>query len=372
MPKVLKVLVVDDVPINLLLLEGILNRESYQVLTATNGPDARRLAEREEPDLILLDIMMPGEDGFATCQKLQANPRTAEIPIIFISAISDKETIVKGLTLGGWDYICKPFHMEETLARVRNYLRLSLAYKELIAEQAKRLQQIQDAQQAILVLPEEVPEAKFAVHYLPWLAAGGDFYDVFALSQDACGYFVSDISGHNLGTAFATSALKALVRQNSSQLYTPLETIRAINKILLTIFTDGQHLTAVYARLNRKKMTLKIINAAHPPAILISANGEPSFITSNSDLIGVFDDAQFEVTTVEVQPGDRLFLFTDGLFERFAEQTMDRREGLRRLAELCVASRGEPCATAVSQIAEAMFGAGRKPEDDVLLLGVDI
>ncbi len=367
-----RVLVVDDVIFNIQLLQNILEGMGLSVLTAMSGPECRRLAEEEQPDLILLDIMMPNEDGFETCRLLKSNGATADLPVIFISALDDSENKVKGLTLGGWDYICKPFNRAEVQARVTNYLRLQSAYKQVIEEQARRLNQIKDAQQAILVLPSSLPDAKFGVHYVPIHEAGGDFYDVFQISDDLFGYFIADISGHDLGASFATSALKALIRQNSSQLYAPDETIRTINKILLSLFTDGQHLTAVYAILDKKNMTLSLINAAHPPLLYQPKEGDQLWIQANSGVIGIFPDVVFSKQVLPVHEGDRFFLFTDGLIEAFSGQHPGREEGLKRLLPLCAAARELPCQEAVDTVVAAMFADHPPPEDDVLLLAFDV
>jgi sigma-B regulation protein RsbU (phosphoserine phosphatase) len=367
-----RVLVVDDVLFNIQLLQNILEGMGLSVLTAMNGPDCRRLAEEERPDLILLDIMMPGEDGFETCRILKGTGATADLPVIFISALDDTENKVKGLTMGGWDYICKPFNRAEVQARVTNYLRLQSAYKQVIEEQARRLNQIKDAQQAILVQPSSLPDAKFGVHYIPFNEAGGDFYDVFQISDDRFGYFIADISGHDLGASFATSALKALIRQNSSQLYAPDETIRTINKILLSLFSDGQHLTAVYGILDKKNMTMSLINAAHLPVLYQPREGEPVWIEANSGVIGIFPDVVFTKQVLNVREGDRFFLFTDGLIEAFSGRRMGREEGLARLLPLCAAAREEPCQEAVDSIVATMFADARSHEDDVLLLAFDV
>lgn len=366
------VLIIDDVNSNIVLLQGILKNIGLTVLSAPSGPVGRQIAEEELPDLILLDIVMPDEDGFETCRKLKAKAITADIPIIFISALDDHISKVKGLSIGGWDYICKPFSAAEVQARVKNYLRLQFTYKQVIEEQAKRLRQITDAQQAILVTPATVPDARFGVHYLPVNEAGGDFYDVFQITDELFGYFVSDISGHDLGASFATAALKALVRQNSSQLYSPDETIRIINKILLSLFADGQHLTAVYALFNKRNMTFSLVNAAHPPILYLPEGGDPLWVSANSDVIGIFPDAVFETQVIKVQEGDRFLLYTDGLTETFSGQRMNREEGQRLLQAASLTVSGKPCQEAVDDIVQAMFVNGRKAEDDVLLLGVDI
>jgi len=262
--------------------------------------------------------------------------------------------------------------MAEVQARVKNYLRLQAAFKQVVDDQARRLRQITDAQQAILVSPAAVPDAKFGIHYVPVNEAGGDFYDVFQISDDLFGYFVSDISGHDLGASFATSALKALVRQNSSQLYSADETIRVINKILLTLFADGQHLTAVYGIFDKKRMTFSLVNAAHPPVLYLPVGRDPVWLPANSDVIGIFAEAVFEKQIIDVREGDRIFLYTDGLIEAFSGKSMSREEGQRLLEAAAVSTSEEACQGAVDDIVEVMFAAGRKPEDDVLLLGIDV
>ncbi len=134
--KEMSVLVVDDNEMNVIMLAEMLNELGYRVLTANSGPEARSIATKEQPGIILLDIMMPEEDGFETCRKLKQSATTADIPVIFISALNDTENTVKGLTVGGIDYIAKPFQMAEVQARVKNYLKLRHTYLRLIEEQA--------------------------------------------------------------------------------------------------------------------------------------------------------------------------------------------------------------------------------------------
>lgn len=123
-PKMRTILIVDDTMANLELLQDLLEREGYATQTALNGRVALKLIAQQKPDLILLDVMMPDLSGFEVCQLLQKNPDTQALPIVFISALSDTESIVKGFELGGADYITKPFRSAEVLARVRNQVSL--------------------------------------------------------------------------------------------------------------------------------------------------------------------------------------------------------------------------------------------------------
>jgi two-component system, sensor histidine kinase and response regulator len=126
------ILIVDDTPANLILLGHILKDAGYKVRPVPSGMLALQVAEKEKPDLILLDIMMPEMDGFEVCNNLKNNPELADVPIIFISASNNTKDIVRALISGGADYISKPFQAEEVLARVATHLKIYQQRKELI------------------------------------------------------------------------------------------------------------------------------------------------------------------------------------------------------------------------------------------------
>jgi len=122
-----EILVVDDTNANLKLVSDFLAESGFKVRIAKSGVQALKLLERASPDLILLDVMMPEMDGFETCRRLKASPKTKDIPVIFMTAMADlanPENKVKGLTLGAVDYITKPIQLDEVLARVKIHLHL--------------------------------------------------------------------------------------------------------------------------------------------------------------------------------------------------------------------------------------------------------
>jgi len=127
----MKVMLVDDTPANLDVLRRTLEIKNYEISVATSGEQALRIAPKLRPDLILLDVMMPGMDGYETCLKLKKHPETWDIPIIFITAKSDSEDILKGFASGGVDYISKPFNQEEVYVRVKTQLALRSFSKQL-------------------------------------------------------------------------------------------------------------------------------------------------------------------------------------------------------------------------------------------------
>ena len=140
------ILIVDDTPVNLRLLSKMLVKQAYKVRAAPDGLLALTSAQAIPPDLILLDIKMPDMNGYEVCEALKADPRTRDIPIIFISALDQAEDKVKAFTFGGVDYITKPFQVEEVLARVETHLALRHLHRQLQAtnaELARRLEELE-------------------------------------------------------------------------------------------------------------------------------------------------------------------------------------------------------------------------------------
>lgn len=137
-PAEYKILVVDDVQSNVLLLKALLGREGFNIIYAMNGTEALEKVKSESPDLVLLDVMMPDMDGFEVAGRLKVEPSQAEIPIIFLTALNDSASVVKGFQLGANDFISKPFRREELLIRVEHRLSLVDA-RRIILRQTEEL-----------------------------------------------------------------------------------------------------------------------------------------------------------------------------------------------------------------------------------------
>src|SRR5690554_2999865 len=132
-----RILVVDDVEANVRVLEAKLTIEYYDVLTCSDGPTALEIAARDQPDIILLDVMMPGMDGFEACQRLKADPATRHIPVVMVTALDQQEDRVSGLRAGADDFLTKPIDDIALLARVRSLLRLKTVMDELRTREAQ-------------------------------------------------------------------------------------------------------------------------------------------------------------------------------------------------------------------------------------------
>ena len=135
------ILIIDDTEANLSLLASLLEKEGYEVLAGESGVEALEIVQETVPDLMLLDVAMPGMDGFALCRKMKQDPRLRSIPVIFITARTDESDIVAGFEAGGNDYITKPFTIPELQVRVRTQLALRHAQEEL-RQSAERFQDL--------------------------------------------------------------------------------------------------------------------------------------------------------------------------------------------------------------------------------------
>jgi putative two-component system response regulator len=140
-----RILVVDDAPTNLVILAQTLAQNNYRIIEADCGEAALRQVSNDLPDLILLDIMMPDIDGIEVCRRLKKDPRTANIPVIFLTGADDTENLMAAFAAGGVDYLTKPFRTAELLSRVRTHIDINFLRGHLESEVARRTQELSDA-----------------------------------------------------------------------------------------------------------------------------------------------------------------------------------------------------------------------------------
>lgn len=363
------VLAIDDSRINCALIRKVLSAAGYRVHLAQSGPQGRRLAAELRPHLILLDIEMPGEDGFATISKLKENHDTAAIPVIFLSGVSDVESKVMGFELGAVDFITKPFEAAEIRARTKLHIKMSMAMRALIEQQKDKLRQLGDAQQKMLVAPEEIPEARFSVLYRSLNEAGGDFYSVTRISEDVYGYFVGDVSGHDLSTSYITAAINVLLKQNCSPLYTPGESMRMINSVLCQTLEARKFLAATYLQIDRRNMRATLINMGNPPVLFVPLKGRERFITVRAAPLGMFAASFFDSYEFPVSTGDRLFMYSDGLLETSGQVWSVE---MWRLPQAAATLRGGDLAGDIGRLRDYFIIDEDELKDDLVILGTEV
>jgi sigma-B regulation protein RsbU (phosphoserine phosphatase) len=366
-------LLVDDNPTNLQVLYQTLETTGCKLLVAKNGDTALSIAQKASPDLILLDIMMPGIDGFEVCRRLKADPATAGIPVIFLSALTDTKDKVQGLQLGAVDYVSKPFQPDEVIARVDTHLTIHRLKREV--EEKKdaledELEAASDVQRRLL--PKNLPEIeglKLAVHYETSLYAGGDYYDIARIADDQWGFLVADAEGHSAPAAVMMAMTCALFRAYPHPPADPGKLLFFLNEHMCKV-ADPSFVTALYVVYDAASRILRIARAGHPlPMIYRSAEKKAGEYKCGGVFpLGIDPYEQVPVTEAELHPGDRILMYTDGITERF--NTDGETYGEERLLRQLEAG-GDPqpreLLTAIMQDVNA-FANGRPADDDQALL----
>jgi phosphoserine phosphatase RsbU/P len=214
------ILLVDDTPANIHIAQAIL-RDEFKVRVATSGAKALELVKAEPmPALILLDIEMPGMDGYEVCNQLKADPQTRDIPVIFLTAKTESEDETRGFEVGAVDYVHKPFSPAVVKARVRTHLTLRATSQQLAQQLLAINNELEMAREIQLaILPRETPKISgldIAARYLPMSSVAGDFYDFIIVDEKHVGILIADVSGHGLPAALIASMLQvALTAQRA-------------------------------------------------------------------------------------------------------------------------------------------------------------
>jgi sigma-B regulation protein RsbU (phosphoserine phosphatase) len=367
------ILLVDDQPTNLKVLLQTLEGLGCKLLVAMNGETALAIAQKARPDLILLDIMMPGINGFEVCQRLKADPDTQKIPVIFLSALDETGDKVRGLQLGAVDYVVKPFQPEEVIARVNTHLtihRLSRQVQKQRDELEHELQVVSQLQRDLL--PERLPPIhglKMAVHYETSRYAGGDYYDFMELPNGLWAILMADAEGHSAPATVMMAMTCALFRSCSAHLDEPGAMLSYINENLCKVNKDS-FVTAIYAVYDSCTRKMKIACAGHPfPMLFRTGPATAAEIPCDSVLLmGLKPYTDVPITEVALQPGDRLLLYTDGVTDRFSPT--EQRYGTQRLLQQFAAAGPDEPAAILTRIVDDLsrFAGGRPADDDQAML----
>jgi len=308
-----KILVVDDDRLSRELLVGFLTKEKYDVLEAPTAGEARDLVYREKPDLILLDVMMPGEDGFSFCAFVKKKWQEPFLPVILITALNDRESKLRGLQAGADDFLSKPVDTIELKIKVRNMLKIrelhANLYNELVF--ARRVQES-------LFFAENHLQPQDKLFYRPCRPVGGDLIETWE-QKDCRWALLADATGHGPSAALIATAVKALVDKNSQD---PARLLERLNKKLCSLLAHEDstyYVTAICAKIEKEKISFA--GAGHPPCLLKS-RGRVRQLPSQGMPLGISTGITFEKGIAFYQPGDSLLLYSDGLFDILNEQEL--------------------------------------------------
>lgn len=369
------ILVVDDTPANLRLLSSMLAEQGYKVRSVINGQMALTAIQAAPPDLILLDINMPEMNGYEVCERLKADEKTRDIPIIFISALDATEDKIKAFTAGGLDYITKPFQFEEVLARVETHLSLRKLQKQL-QDANKRFEQelaLAGRVQASF-LPKELPDIsgwQLAVTLKPARETSGDFYDINPLPNGELGILVADVVGKGVGAALYMALSWTLIRTYATEYPTQPELVcEAVNRRILRDTQADMFVTVFYGVLNPATGTLIYCNAGQNPPFLIAAgkSEEAQKLSATGKPLGMFEDETWEKGMTLFASGDALVVYTDGITE--AQNHQDELFGDDRLLRCARSNLGRPARDIQNAIIRNVydFTDGAPQYDDITLV----
>lgn len=366
------ILVVDDSKTDRLIIGNVLKKEGFSVIFAEDGLKAIEIALANQPDLILLDVVMPKLDGYKTVKLLKKRTSLADVPVIFLSASDRLEDKVKGLDLGGVDYITKPVQSAELLARIRVHLKIKEYIERLQFLQREQLKNIEIVQRSILVKPEDVPKAGFAVYYNSLTGAGGDFYDVVEIGDNIYGFFLSDVTGHDLKAAFITSALKVIIKQNFNVINTLTDLFSSIQNILCPFMPEGMFLSAAAMKINRNTYNINYITAGHPPILIIDRNRNVKMLKTEADLLCAFSNASLSEHSGVFHKGDRILMYSDGLLEHENSKHLNIKQSIELISMEAVKLWDLPLDLFVNRLVESIIGDKSNQRDDITLLAVEL
>jgi sigma-B regulation protein RsbU (phosphoserine phosphatase) len=315
-----EILIVDDTPTNLRLLSQMLGDHGYRVRAVTSGERAIASARAIPPSLILLDIKMPEMNGYQVCEDLKSDKLTRDIPIIFISALDDIQDKVDAFTVGGVDYITKPFQLEEVLARVETHLALTRMQKQLQDANEKFKEELNLAGKLQATFfpgePPSIPGWQMAVRLKPARQTSGDFYDIIPLPDGQIGILIADVVDKGVAAALYMALSWTLLRTYAAEFPTqPEKVLNAANQRIIKDTDATRFVTAFLGILNPATGRLVYCNAGHNPPFHFSGRNHKKVLELDKTgmPLGIFEDLAWEQRVIEITPGDVLVLYTDGV-----------------------------------------------------------
>jgi sigma-B regulation protein RsbU (phosphoserine phosphatase) len=371
-----RVLIVDDAKANLdILVEGL--KGDHKLSLALDGETALLIASRTPPDLVLLDIMMPGMDGYEVCRRMRQMPETAEVPIMFLSSLEEVQNKTRGFEAGANDYLTKPFEMLEVKARVKSLLKAK-AYSDAVKEQiASELRICREIQMGMLPHDFSDMEERYGVEFgavlEPAREVGGDLYGVCAAGLDRLVVFLGDVSGKGIPASMFMVRAISLARLLARQITEPEHILSRLNDELATDNPSGMFVTFLCAVFESKTGRLALANAGHCRPVILHDGEPPRWAVKNlGTALGFEPGLQFERTEFSINPGDALVLYSDGVTEAFNPR--DELYGNERLLTDAGGFSGQPAIGITAGLLNNIraFAAGAPQSDDIAILTLKV
>jgi serine phosphatase RsbU (regulator of sigma subunit) len=401
-PKV-NILMVDDTPSNLSVLEVTLEQLGQNLVRAGSGVEALRRLLSDDFALILMDVQMPGMDGFEVADLIRQRDRTRNIPIIFLTAYEHTDVqVFRGYSVGAVDFLFKPIVPEVLRSKVRVFVDLNWATQQ-IKRQAHQLRESERREMEHQLIEERnraaeerlqftfriarqiqqkffpaaapsCPGFEFGGASHPAEQTGGDYFDYIPLPDGAVGVAVGDVCGHGFGPSLLMATTRAYLRALALTNARVGDILAMANRALAADVDEGRFVTLFMARLDPATRTLVYANAGHPPGYILANDGSVRAVLGSTGIpLGVMDEATYsEASAITLEAGDHVLLLTDGIFE--ATGKGGSAFGTERAIEVVRAHRGEPAGRIVEALHQAVrdFAGTDDLIDDVTSLVIKV
>lgn len=323
-----KILIADDILVNRTLLkQTVLALDDYEIIEAVDGNDAVAQYEKEKPDLILMDIMMPGLDGRLATAKIKEKMGDDHIPIIFITALSSNESLATALESGGDDFISKPFNVDVLSSKINAHLRI----RELTQQINTKNEALLETNQK-LIYEKNIIEHFFEsalqrsfldenlikYHMSSMSTFNGDVLLVERAPNGGVYLLMGDFSGHGLTAAMGTLPVAVIFFKMVAESYSVGDIASEINSQLHKLLPMGMFFTATILEINRPGTIMSVWMGGMPENYWISNDGElKGLIHSEHMPLGILNDDEFNSLSqsFRVEPEDKIYLYSDGVIE---------------------------------------------------------
>ena len=318
------VVVVDDDITNLKMAGRILSKNNMRVTALKSGMALLDYIKTNKPDLILLDIKMPGLDGFETMKRLQEQMNPSEkIPVIFLTADDSQDAETHGLALGAMDFIKKPFIPDVLVLRVRHTIDLVRLQHDLEQENERIRSELAMAsriQSAMLpgIFPAFPERKEFDIYASmdPVRGVGGDFFDFFFIDRDHLCLLIADVSGKGIPAALFMMASKIILADNAKSGKSPAQILQDTNEAICANNPEEMFVTVWLGILDISTGLLTTANAGHEYPALMHADGQFELFRDRHGLVvGGMPGVKYHEHSLQMYPGSKLFVYTDGVPE---------------------------------------------------------
>jgi len=378
-PQSLKVLIVDDDITNRLVLQGILAKQGFQYVHAENGQEAVDAFEKNHPDFVFMDIMMPVMDGYEATRRIKAQCHDKFVPVIFLTAMTDEQALYKCIQSGGDDFLTKPYNHILLRARMNALLRIRELYNTI------QLQNIKISRhQELMELESRMAETLFSnIVHAPALAAdyiqyvldsmslfNGDMLLVEYKPSGGIRVLLGDFTGHGLVAATGALPASTVFYEMTKRGYSLTELVKVVNTRVRKFLPTGMFLAAGVVDLDLESRTVSVWNGGLPDILLFNHNGIKHRFSSSHLPLGIVDDLEFDDTVemVYLDDQDKVYVYSDGITE--ATNVNQEMFGQQRLEKIF--SDNENPNAVFGEIKQAIsdFRAGSNQNDDVTLIEI--